>query len=171
MINTIKESLWTQFGGSIDMLKNAITLWPDEHWHTDKTFFYIAYHSVVFLDYYLTTPAKTFSSPLSFSITKYEDAPREAVDDVIPNKIYSKHEMLQYLEACRQKCHALINNLTEEQLSARWIEKDGNMNYSVLEILLYNMRHIQHHTGQLNMLLRQKINDAPLWVARAKDAL
>ncbi|MBP6569035.1 MAG: hypothetical protein KA270_17810, partial [Saprospiraceae bacterium] len=39
----------------------------------------------------------------------------------------------------------------------------------VLEILLYNMRHVQHHTGQLNLLLRQNVHQSPKWVFRAKD--
>ena len=41
-------------------------------------------------------------------------------------------------------------------------------NYSLLEILLYNLRHIQHHAAQLNLLLRQNTNDAPNWVSQAK---
>ena len=36
-----------------------------------------------------------------------------------------------------------------------------------VESLLYNMRHVQHHAAQLNLLLRQSTNSAPDWVARA----
>jgi uncharacterized damage-inducible protein DinB len=36
------------------------------------------------------------------------------------------------------------------------------------ELLLYNMRHVQHHAAQLNLILRQKTESAPGWVARAK---
>lgn len=36
---------------------------------------------------------------------------------------------------------------------------------TVWESLLYNMRHVQHHAAQLNLLLRQATNDAPRWVA------
>jgi hypothetical protein len=171
MINTVKESLWKQFGASIDMLKNAVTLWPDEYWSTDRNFFYNAYHVLVFLDYYLTNPPNNFSSPLPFTLTERKAAPAEAIDDVIPNRIYTKNELLVYLQSCREKCYRLITSLTEEKLSERWIEEGGDMNYSVLEILLYNMRHVQHHAAQLNLSLRQKINNAPRWVARANDEL
>ena len=34
------------------------------------------------------------------------------------------------------------------------------------ELLLYNMRHVQHHAAQLNMLLRQKTDSAPDWVSK-----
>ena len=34
------------------------------------------------------------------------------------------------------------------------------------ELLLYNMRHVQHHAAQLNMLLRQTTDSAPDWVSK-----
>jgi uncharacterized damage-inducible protein DinB len=36
------------------------------------------------------------------------------------------------------------------------------------ELLLYNLRHVQHHAGQLHLLLRQTTDDAPRWVAAVK---
>ena len=169
MITALQESLWKQFGASIDMLKNAIILWPEEYWNTDKKFFYNAYHCLLFLDYYLTIPHQNFSSPLPFTLAESDDAIGDAIDDLIPDRVYSKQELLDYLQSSREKCHALIARLTEDKLNERWIEEPGNMNYSVLELLLYNMRHVQHHAAQLNLLSRQKINDAPRWVARAED--
>jgi hypothetical protein len=171
MITCLKENLWKQFGASIDMLKNAITLWPEALWDTDKRFFYTAYHCLVFLDYYLSIPATNMSSPLSFSIVAEDKIPEGALDDIVPNRIYSKEELLDYLQSTREKCRSVITGLTEEKLQEQWIEVEGNRNYAVLELLLYNMRHVQHHAAQLNMLLRQQINDAPHWVSRAKDDL
>ena len=171
MIDALKESLWKQFAASIDMLKNAIMLCPGEYWAINKKLFYHAYHTLVFLDYYLTIPAKHFSSPLTFTITERDNIPEDAIDDAVPDRMYSKEELLAYLQACREKCRKVISGLTAETLSERWIEIDGKMNYAVLEILLYNMRHVQHHAAQLNLLLRQGINDAPGWEARAHDAL
>ncbi len=172
-MNALKESLWKQFGASIDMLKNAIVLWPEEHWDTNKKFFYTVYHTLVFLDYYLTIPPKDFSSALPFTITEPGNIPEDAIDDIIPDRIYSKKELLDYLQASRDKCHELIAGLTTEKLNERFIEEpgQGTMDYSVLEILLYNMRHVQHHAAQLNLFLRQRINNAPRWVSRAKDDL
>jgi uncharacterized damage-inducible protein DinB len=34
------------------------------------------------------------------------------------------------------------------------------------ELLLYNMRHVQHHAAQLNMLLRQAGAPQPDWVSK-----
>jgi hypothetical protein len=171
MMNTLKQSLWKQFGASIDMLKNAIIQCPEEYWNTNKKLFYMVYHCLVFLDYYLTIPAKSFSSPLPFLIAETEDIPPDAIDDIIPERMYTKEELLNYLQSCREKCQQVIAGLTAEKLNVRWIEVDGPRNYAVLELLLYNMRHVQHHAGQLNLLLRQGTNNAPVWVSRAKDDL
>ena len=171
MINALKESLWKQFGASIDMLKNAIQLCPEEYWIANKKIFYTIYHTLVFLDYYLTIPAGNFSSPLPFTLTEADHIPKDAIDDVVPDRIYTKKELLDYLQACRNKCYQVINDLTPEKLTERWIENPGTMNYPVLELLLYNMRHVQHHAAQLNLFLRQGINNAPRWVSRAEEEL
>jgi hypothetical protein len=169
-MKALRESLWKQFGASIDMLSNAITMWPDELWSTRKKFFYNAYHCLVFLDYYLTYPANPdFSSPLPFTLAEEGVVVQDAIDDIIPDRIYSKEELLEFLGASREKCMKLISGLTDETINDRWIMPSWNMNFSVLELLLYNMRHVQHHAAQLNMMLRQEINNAPRWVRRAKD--
>ncbi len=172
MITAVKQGLWSQFGASIDMLKNAIAMWPEESWTADRRFFYMAYHALVFLDYYLTIPApKSFASPLSFTLAESGVKVEGMIDDVMPDRIYTRKELLDYLQKTRAKCHDVIAGLSEGQLSERWIEYDGgkiSKDLSVLEILLYNMRHVQHHAAQLNTMLRNKINDAPRWVRTAQ---
>jgi len=181
MIDFIKQSLWKQFGGSIDMLHNAIAAWPVEFWQVEKRFFYIAYHTLVFLDYYLTIPPKTFSTRLPYTLKEPADIPAESVDDVVPDSFYTKQQLLDYLQFCREKCRNTIASLTEEKLAEPWIDHTQPMyldlsgrdalKYSVLEILLYNMRHVQHHSAQLNLLLRQKVNKVPDFVSAADDNL
>jgi hypothetical protein len=175
MISTLKESLWNQFGASMDMLKNTIAMCPDEYWNSNHKLFYSAYHCMIFLDYYLTLPPTHFSTPLPFTITASNDLPEGALDDLVPNRKYGKNELLDYLKTIRLKCYQVIGDLTEERLQQRWIAEpdpiasSATMNFSVLEILLYNMRHVQHHTAQLNLLLRQGINHASGWVSRANN--
>jgi hypothetical protein len=181
MIEILKRCLWRNFGASIDMLKNAVMMWPEENTNTNKKFFYIAYHCVVFLDYYLTIPPKDFLSPLPFTLTEISEIPEDAIDDVVPDKIYTKKELLDYLQSAREKCRKVITDLTEEKLGERWITESeelylalassASIKYSVLEILFYNMRHVQHHAAQLNLILRQTINKAPDYVSMAADDL
>ena len=173
MLDTIKDNLWSQFGGSIDMLRNAIERWPDERWNTDTKFFYMAYHVLIFLEYYLTFPApKKFEPLLPFTEVDEDKIPSGAFDDLVPNRIYSKQELLDYLNSSRKKCRQLIAGLTEESIrKERWIKEEGSRNYAMVEMLIYNMRHVQHHAAQLNTMLRKEINDAPRWVRRAPDPL
>lgn len=163
MDNALKEILWRQFGASIDMLNNAITRCPTACWDTDKKFWYNAYHCLFFSDYYLTLEPSHFSPPEPFSLSEFEDR--------MPERVYSKEELLTYLQFCRQKCRHLIGGLTAETAKSFWTNESKTMSYNVIEILLYNMRHVQHHAAQLNLLLRQEINDAPEWVFEAEDKL
>jgi uncharacterized damage-inducible protein DinB len=72
--------------------------------------------------------------------------------------------MLAYLEHGRAKLAGVLARPEIFDTSRRFGSVDG----TVLEGLLYNMRHVQHHTAQLNLLLRQEIDDAPLWVGKAR---
>ena len=154
-----REILWKQFGASIDMLGNAIKMCPEEHWDTDHKFWYIAYHCLFYLDYYLTLDPDSFSPPPNFSLSEFDPS------GALPERVYTKEELLAYLLGNRHKCHDLIAGMTEEIATKRWI--NPYRNYSVFELLLYNMRHVQHHAGQLNLILRQGIDNAPRWVSQA----
>lgn len=122
MDKSIKEIVWNQFGASIDMLANAISNCPDDYFTTHKRFYYIAFHSAVFLDYYLTIPPSDFSPLLSFTQKEAKDRPKEAIDDLIPDKIYDKQEILEYLKQSREKCKQIIYALTDEKLNERFKE-------------------------------------------------
>lgn len=171
MNKTITEALWNQFGASIDMLISAITNCPSDYFQTNKRFYYIAFHSTIFLDYYLTIPPSDFSPLLPFTQKEPPDRPKEAIDDLIPDKIYSKQEMVEYLKQSREKSRQLIYAMTDEKLNERFKEGDEptDMDYPILEILLYNLRHTQHHVAQLNLLLRQDIDKHMAWSFRAGD--
>jgi uncharacterized damage-inducible protein DinB len=131
------------------------------------------YHTLIFLDYYTTLPPQNFSSPLPYTYANPDELPEEAIDDLIPDRLYTKEELLTYLQHSRGKARQLILGLTETDILHQRFTEDFEdaMDYSVIEILLYNMRHVQHHAAQLNLLLRQTINKAPKWVFMAKDKL
>lgn len=157
---SITESIWTQFGASLDMLENVIIMCPEEHWDTELNFWYISYHCIFWTDYYLTTEPSKFAPPSPFTLSEFDPT------GIKPDKTYTKTEVLNYLEYCRQKANKLISELTIDRLNERWINEYKN--YTLLEILIYNLRHVQHHSAQLNLLLRQTINNAPNWVGQAK---
>lgn len=157
MDKSINKIIWRQFGASIDMLENAINLCPNEFWDTEKKFWYISYHCLFWLDYYLTLDPANFKPPSPYGLSEFDPS------GAMPDRVYSKEEMLSYLQYSRHKCYDLVSTMTKEIADSRW--KNDYKDYSFLEILLYNMRHVQHHTAQLNLLLRQEINNAPKWVS------
>jgi uncharacterized damage-inducible protein DinB len=86
---------------------------------------------------------------------------------LMPERVYTKDEMRTYLEHGRRKCRAVLEALTDEKALERCVFPWGEMSFA--ELLLDNMRHVQHHAAQLNLILRQKTDSAPRWVATTKD--
>ncbi|MBK8983074.1 MAG: DinB family protein [Ignavibacteria bacterium] len=160
MDEALKESLWKQFGAAIDMFENAVRECPEEIWDNDSKFWYWSYHTLFFLDYYLTPEPENFSPPPPFTMSEFN------AEGEMPERTYTKDELLKYSQFCRDKCRKLISGLTAESAANRW--KNEYRNYSVFEILLYNLRHVQHHAGQLNLLIRQSNNEPPDWVSQTK---
>ena len=160
LIPELKSAIWCQFGASIDMLENAIQACPDDLWNKEKSLSHLSYHTLFFLDYYLSLEPVGFSQPAHFKHSEFEDEP--------PQEIFAKAEVLEYLQSCRTKMLGLFADMTENLALSRWINESKTMDYSILEIALYNLRHVQHHVGQLNMLLRQHGVEAPDWVFRGQ---
>ena len=162
-IKIFREILWQQFGAAIDMLENAMQACPDEQWSDSarrSEFWYVAFHVLWWLDLYLSESLEKFTPPHPYTLDELDPA------GFFPDRVYTKEELLSYLKHDRKKCRVTIEALTEEKASQRcgfdWIES------SVAELHLYNMRHVQHHAAQLNLILRQTIDSAPRWVKRTK---
>jgi hypothetical protein len=161
--NTI---IWQQFGAAIDMLDNALRACPDELWRqrvwNDSEdvqygeFWFVAYHTLRWLDCYISGAPKDFAPPPPFLIGR------------LPDKPYTKDEVLAYLEHCRQKSQATFEAMTD--VKANQICKfpwEGGREISFAELQLYNMRHIQEHASQLSLHLGHKVAFAPDWVSKA----
>ena len=116
-----------------------------------------------YLDYYLSKDPDSFIPPEPFGLSEFDPS------GILPDRVYTKEELLTFLSYCRQKCHDKIVGLTSEGANARFI--NSYRNYSILEIIIYNMRHVQHHAAQLNLLLRQGMNSSPGWVSRTSFSL
>lgn len=162
-VEELNNIIWNQFGASIEMLENAIEMCPPELWDNEKLFWYNAYHCLFFLDYYLTLDPENFAPPSPFTLSEFNP------DGEMPERTYSKDELLSYLRFCHEKCRKLIHDLNDKTIQKTWVNDSKTMFYPMIELLLYNLRHVQHHAAQLNLILRQEINDAPNWVSRTKS--
>lgn len=159
-----REIIWRQFGAAIEMLENALLACPDEIWgdrSRQPEFWYIVYHTLFFLDLYLSGSIEGFAPPAPFTLDEMDPA------GVLPERVYTKEEMQGYLSHGREKCRAAIQALTDEKASERCRFGWGEMSYA--ELMLDNMRHVQHHAAQLNLILRETTDSAPRWVATIKS--
>src|SRR5215469_16438779 len=170
-------ALWQQFGATINMFENALLACPSTYWngrlwsdHSDRpqpsesaAFWYIAYHTLFWLDLYLTGSREGFAPPAPFTTDELDPA------GVVPERPYTKDELHAYLVQLRKRCQTKIAGLSDEQahhpVDFPWIGSP----MSFLELLLYNMRHVQEHVAQLNLFLGQNVSDgASDWVSQAK---
>jgi hypothetical protein len=163
---SLQTVLWRQFGGAIDMLENAVRACPDDLW-TDRErnpqVWAMVFHVLFFLDYYLADDYESFAPPAPFGLTELDPA------GVLPERVYTKDEMLGYLESGRAKLAALLAGIDEAGLNAP--RRFGSVDGTVLEGLLYGLRHVQHHGAQLHLILRQEVDDAPRWVGKTNHPL
>ena len=156
-----KDMLWRQFGAAIDMLGNALRDCPDELWENslweDQTdqwasagfsaFWYLCYHSLFWLDLYLTGAEEGFAPSAPFDLVEMEP------DEVSP-RTYSRAELLCYLEYCRRKCQATIGALSYEQAKQVCRLAWGELTFA--ELQLYNQRQVQERGAQLRLFLGQQ---------------
>lgn len=164
-----KDILWKQFGAAIETLENALTACPDDLWRARlwseselqpefTEFWYVAFHAIFWLDYYCSESAEEFAPPPPFTISELD------MDAALPDRVYSKAELLEYLDYARSQCRAKIEELADENELQRvrnpWRVK------TVAELLLYTMRHVQEHAAHLSMLLGQQTGTAPGWVGQ-----
>jgi len=163
LITTLCTILWQQLGAAIDMLEGAMQACPDDLWgdqSQEPQFWYLVYHTIFFLDFYMSDSLEGFKPPAPFTLSELDPA------GVLPERVYSKEELKTYLEHGRKKCKAAIEALTDENADQRF--KYGRIDISRAELLLYKIRHVQHHAAQLNLILRQKNQSPPSWVVKAE---
>jgi uncharacterized damage-inducible protein DinB len=169
-----RRVVWLQFGAAIDMLANALRACPDELWEEplwddrslpgSSTFWYVAYHTLFWLDLYLSGTAEGFAPPAPFTLDELDPA------GVLPSRAYTRAELQGYLAHGRRKCRATIEGLTDEQARRVCVVGGRRREMPFAELLLYTMRHVQEHAAQLNLAIGQRTGSESTWVAEAEDA-
>jgi hypothetical protein len=165
-----KKIIWRQFGAAIDMLGNAVRACPEALWEARlwdereispefAAFWYVAYHTLFWLDFYLSETAIGFVPPAPFTLAEFDP------DGALPDRPYTKAEVETYWAYGREKCQARVETLRDPQAPQQCRPDWPDM--SVAELLLYNLRHVQEHASQLSLFLGQNGVAAPVWVAKA----
>lgn len=157
MIQSVKKVLAAQYEATYWMLHDCIEKCPPSVWNKKVAkypFWQVAYHALCFGD--LTARSSKEWKPHPKLHPKGVAELREEY----PSRRFSKGELLEYVEICREKARAGIKAETVRSLAS----KAGFSWYDVsrLELHVISLRHIQHHTGQLGALLR-KHGKKPGW--------
>ena len=146
MTKLILDSLTSQLEASLAMLHRCIAACPPEHFDDkigNDTFRQVAYHTLFFFDFYLSPSESAF---------QLRDLHKKGGDERGPDLspgLY-KEDALALLPLCRQQIATTLNAETEQTLA-------GSTGFSRrktprLELHIYNIRHTQHHVGQLSAL-------------------
>jgi len=149
MIEYLKTILAGQFEAGLCMLNQCVQACPPGHWEgkiANDTFRQVAYHTLFFTDLYLSTNEDAFT---------LRDLHHRGGDERNPTSGtgLSKDETLAYVTICRQKMTETLARETRESL-----EGPSGFSWRKIsrgELHIYNLRHVQHHTGQLSAYLRK----------------
>ncbi len=164
--------LWRQFGSAIDTLggalRNCLTACGrravgtiSEQWVMPgfAAFWYLGYHTLFWLDLYLTGAEEGFAPPAPFDLVEME------AGEVLP-RVYTRDELLGYLAECRRRCEvATIAALTPDAAQRLCRFPWGELPFA--ELQLYSLRHVQEHAAQLNLFLGQQAGASVGWRSQA----
>ena len=139
----VKETLKSQYRAPLEMLKQAIVECPESLWYDPEyknPFWHIAYHVLFYAHFYLQPSEKDF--------VPWEKHKEEYVSlgssEGRAGEPYSKEEILAYLGLCWEQ--------VEEQVTGMDLRAESGfywLPFDKLELQIYNIRHLQQHTGEL----------------------
>ena len=158
---SIIQALQDESEAAIEMLRSAMQGCPESLWdlrEEERPFWHKAYHTIYFFDLYMTGSVDSFEAPSFHSpdLEKLAEAPPKSL---------SRAQLEGYLGRAEQKFRTLFDTLTLENLSRK---PRFSRHQTLGAALLDNLRHIQHHVGQMYSFLRRKTGNAPKWVAGFK---
>jgi hypothetical protein len=141
----IQSAIIDQYGAALEMLKQAINKCPETAWDSAqdrKKFWLVAYHVLFYTHLYLHDGLNTFKPWAKHRAEIHRLGASSESPEI--GKPYSREEILEFLDLCRQTAVDQVSALDPEAESGfEWLP------FSKLELQLYNIRHIQHHTAEL----------------------
>ena len=136
------------------MLEAAVRACPDDAWDSAEQvnrFWQIAYHALFYVHLYLFRAAVEHR-PWSGHRAGAEDIGRKV-------EPYTRESILEFLAFCRGHARRQIAALNLDAESGfPWLP------FGPVERLAYNLRHLQHHTGQLGERIRQTTGNGVPWL-------
>lgn len=160
---TTKQIIRSQYQSALEMLKGVITQCPEDLWANTKfknQSWQIAYHALFYTHLYLQITEEDFIPWEKHHENIHRFTPAERTSQEL-QEAYTKGEMLEYLEYCRKEIDRKVAELDLEAESGfYWLP------FNKGELQFYNIRHLQHHTGELFERLGTNAGIELNWVGR-----
>lgn len=161
---TLQAVLKSQYHASLVMLLEAIEGCPAGLWTSDQyanQFWQVAYHTLFYTDLYLQ-PVESAFTPWEHHRPGHHRFEVRA-DPAILLTPYSVGEIRAYCRRCQDMVDSAVDrlDLTSPESGFSWYRMPK------LEHQVVNLRHLQHHTGQLADRLRQVADRGVRWVGAA----
>lgn len=165
MLDTFKDGIANQFDATFCTLHTCIDRCPDATWDApviNLAFCQVAFHTLFFADYYLSPTESLFRQQPFHLDNPHIFRNYEELEDRPPVLMYNKSSVTAYLHHCRNKATSVLTEETTASLQAPcgFPRKE----YSRAELHISNVRHLQHHAGQLSMRLRIDANVEIPWI-------
>ena len=171
MDQLVKDALWQQIGAAIDYLGDTLRAYPAALWEHRlyvtpgrppqfAEAWYLFYHTLFWFDLYLTGTEEGYRPPAPFTLIEQPEI------GPLPERVYSPAELLEFWALARGNCRAAIEALTPESAARRCEFGWGTVSF--LELLIYNLRHLQEHTAELNLVLGQHLIATPDYPAQVR---
>jgi hypothetical protein len=160
-----KTVLKSQYQAALAMLEQTIEQCPEDLWTSGdhpNPFWHVAYHALFCTHMYLQ-PNEAAFHPWEHHREEYQFLgalpwPPQRKPNI--GEPYTKAQVMEYLRMCAAMADAAVEKLDLEAPESGF----GWYKMSKLEHQFVNLRHLQHHTGQLADRLRQHVGIGTDWV-------
>ncbi|MCL2214600.1 MAG: DinB family protein [Treponema sp.] len=160
----MKEIIENQMLAALATLKQCFDNCPDTEWeesHNDAPFSQVMFHTLFFTDYYLSVNEIEFKLQKFHIDNKNLFRDYEELEYKKAEHVYSREEIKKYFDFCFNK----VKKYFKDNKSGIFTEDSAFIKMTVCELLIYLIRHIQHHAAQLGLRIQQITGKELIWVS------
>jgi hypothetical protein len=161
MVNPFVESLGRNFDQALHLLAAALADCPDDLWERDlwpdeattgpaptgglhgSAPWFLGYHALMTLDYDLSAELEPWAPPQPFDDNTWS----------FPNRVFTKDEVLGYVDHCRERVRRTLDALTEDA-AARPIPDAHRYHGTPYGVIVGGIpMHVLEHAAQIRQFL------------------
>jgi uncharacterized damage-inducible protein DinB len=148
---TYRAIVGSQLDAAFIMLEECIRACPAARWKGRVgrwPFWLVAYHTLYCADLYTARTSEKWKPH-----PRFHPGGRADLEQEFPKRVMTKPELIAYTARCRRLVRASLQR--ETAASLRGPAGFAWLSFTRAELPIYNLRHMQHHTGQLSAFLRR----------------